>query len=144
MKACVFCQIVAGTLEAAVVYQDQTTLAFLDHRPLRPGHVLVVPRAHVPTLAELDPGQVGPLFGVVQRLAQAVENAMQADGSFVAINIKISQSVPHLHVHVVPRSTGDGLFGKNFVWIRRPYPNQQAMRETQAAISQAVARVALG
>jgi histidine triad (HIT) family protein len=144
VKACIFCQIAAGTLEAAVVMQDETTLAFLDHRPLRPGHVLVVPRIHVPTLAELEPDQVGPLFRVVQRLATAVESAMHADGSFVAINIKISQSVPHLHVHVVPRSTGDGLFGKNFVWIRRPYPSQQAMRQTQVAISQAVERLTPG
>ena len=100
---------------ANVVYSDDSVLAFLDHRPLLPGHVLVVPRTHYETLGDLPPAEVGPLFVIVQRLALAVEQAMHADGSFVAVNIRISQSVPHLHVHVVPRRKGDGLFGQDFL-----------------------------
>jgi histidine triad (HIT) family protein len=134
VKGCIFCDIVAGKVPASVVYSDDTVLAFLDHRPLLPGHVLVVPRTHYETLGDLPPAEVGPLFLTVQRLAVAVEKAMQADGSFVAVNIRISQSVPHLHVHVVPRRKGDGLFGRNFVWMRRPYPSDAAMVETQRAI----------
>jgi histidine triad (HIT) family protein len=140
VATCVFCDIVAGRIPAAVVYDEDAVVAFLDHRPLLPGHVLVVPRTHVATLGELPEDQVGPFFMVVQRLARAVESAMQADGSFVAINIRISQSVPHLHVHVVPRRKGDGLFGKTFQWMRRPYPSEAAMRETQQAILAALAR----
>jgi histidine triad (HIT) family protein len=130
----IFCDIAAGTVSAFRVFESDTLVAFLDHRPLMPGHVLVVPRQHYAVLADLPPSEVGPLFVAVQRLASAVETAMKADGSFVAINIKISQSVPHLHVHVVPRRKGDGLFGKTFQWTRHPYPNEGVMRETQRAI----------
>ena len=138
MAACVFCDIVAGRTAAYSVYDDAGTLAFLDHRPLLPGHVLVVPKTHYETLGDLPPDDVGPLFVAVQRLATAVERAMRADGSFVAINIRISQSVPHLHVHVVPRKKGDGLFGKNFMWTRHPYPSESAIAETQRAIRSAL------
>jgi histidine triad (HIT) family protein len=134
----IFCEIVAGTVPAYKVFESDTLVAFLDHRPLMPGHVLVVPRAHYAVLADMPPSDVGPFFLVVQRLASAVETAMKADGSFIAINIKISQSVPHLHVHVVPRRKGDGLFGKTFQWTRHPYPNEAAMRETQHAIMAAL------
>jgi histidine triad (HIT) family protein len=134
MTTCVFDDIIAGVLPAAVVFDAPHVLAFLDHRPLLPGHVLVVPKQHVETLGELPEADVGPYFLAVQRLARAVEHAMHVDGSFVAINIRISQSVPHLHTHVVPRRKGDGLFGKTFQWMRRPYPSETAMRETQAAI----------
>ena len=140
MATCVFCEIVAGRLPAATVYDDEHVLAFLDHRPLLPGHVLVVPKTHIATLGDLPEDRVGPFFVVVQRLARAVEAGMQADGSFVAINIRISQSVPHLHVHVVPRRKGDGLFGKTFQWMRRPYPSEGAMREAQHVIVAALAR----
>jgi histidine triad (HIT) family protein len=138
VPACVFCDIVARRVPACQVYADADCIAFLDHAPLRPGHVLLVPRTHWPTLGDLPAAQVGPLFLVAQRLALAVERAMQADGSFVALNIKVSQSVPHVHVHVVPRNKGDGLFGRTFQWIRRPYPNQEVMAETQQAIAAAV------
>lgn len=138
MPVCVFDDIIAGRVRAFFVYRDDHTVAFLDHRPLRPGHVLVVPRVHFETLADLPADDVGPLFRVVQRLATAVENGMRADGSFVGVNIKISQSVPHLHVHVVPRLKGDGLFGKTFQWIRRPYPSEGIMVETQRAIEAAL------
>jgi histidine triad (HIT) family protein len=130
----VFDEIIAGTLPAAVVYDQGSVLAFLDHRPLLPGHVLVVPKHHYETLGDLPERDVGPYFLAVQRLARAVEQGMQADGSFVAVNIRISQSVPHLHTHVVPRRRGDGLFGKTFQWMRRPYPSEAAAREAQAAI----------
>jgi histidine triad (HIT) family protein len=140
VAACVFCDIVAGKVPAALVYDDDATLAFLDHRPLLAGHVLVVPKTHFATFVDLPEDQVGPLFVVSQRLARAVEAATDADGSFVAINIRISQSVPHLHVHVVPRRKGDGLFGKTFQWTRHPYPSESALRETQTAIVAALAR----
>ena len=97
-----------------------------------------MPRRHVETLGELPPDLVAPLFTTVQRLAVAVERGMSADGCFVAINIRISQSVPHLHVHVVPRRHGDGLFGKTFQWIRRPYPSEAAIRLAQQAIQAAL------
>ncbi len=134
VKGCVFCDIIAGTVPAYVVYEDSQCMAFLDRAPLMAGHVLVVPRQHVETLGDLPRDQVGPYFETVQRLAQAVEHGMNADGTFVAINIRISQSVPHLHVHIVPRRKNDGLFGKTFQWIRRPYPSESAAREAQAAI----------
>jgi histidine triad (HIT) family protein len=142
MKGCVFCDIVAGVVPAYFVYEDQAVVAFLDHRPLLPGHVLVVPRTHYETLGDLPPAEVGPLFLTVQRLALAVERGLEADGSFVAVNIRISQSVPHLHVHVVPRRKGDGLFGKTFQWMRRPYPSEAAIVETQRAIQAALASAA--
>jgi histidine triad (HIT) family protein len=138
MPGCVFCDIIRGAKPSVRVYEDQESVAFLDHRPLQPGHVLVAPRTHYETLADLPSSEVGPLFLTVQRLAVAVEKGMRADGSFVAINIRISQSVPHLHVHVVPRRKGDGLFGKTFQWIRHPYPSEAAMRETQRAIQAAL------
>jgi histidine triad (HIT) family protein len=134
VKGCIFDDIIAGRIHAYFVYQDDRSVAFLDHRPLLPGHVLVLPRTHYETLADLPRDQIGPLFGAVQRIAVAVEQAMRADGSFVAVNIKISQSVPHLHVHVVPRRKGDGLFSKTFQWMRRPYPSEAAIVETQRSI----------
>ena len=138
MKSCVFCDIVAGTIPAHVVFDDPETLAFLDHSPLMAGHVLVIPKQHYATLGDLPRDEVGPYFLGIQRLAVAIEKAMHADGSFVAANIKISQSVPHLHVHVVPRKKGDGLFGRTFQWMRRPYPSEAAIVETQRAIQAAL------
>jgi histidine triad (HIT) family protein len=135
---CIFCSIIAGHIRAYTVFEDAHAVGFLDHRPLLPGHVLVVPKAHYETLGDLPADLVGPFFQCVQRLAGAVERGLRADGSFVAVNIRISQSVPHLHVHVVPRRHGDGLFGKTFQWIRRPYPNEDAVRQAQTAIIQAI------
>jgi histidine triad (HIT) family protein len=136
--SCVFCDIVAGVVPAYSVFDDSLTLAFLDHHPLLPGHVLVVPKTHYQSLDDLPQAEVGPFFSTVQRIARGVETGMGADGSFVAINIRISQSVPHLHVHVVPRRKGDGLFGKSFQWIRRPYPSESAIRDAQRAIRSAL------
>jgi histidine triad (HIT) family protein len=139
VKECVFDQIIANRIPSYRVYEDDMSVAFLDHRPILPGHVLLVPKTHYATLGDLPAEQVGPLFLAAQRLSGAVEKGLHADGSFVAINIKISQSVPHLHVHIVPRRKGDGLFGKTFQWMRRPYPNEAAMLETQRAIQAALA-----
>jgi histidine triad (HIT) family protein len=133
---CLFCRIAAGTLPAATVVADEQHAAFLDHRPLFHGHVLVVPRRHVETLGDLAPELVAPLFALVQRLSRAVESALDAEGSFVAINNRVSQSVPHLHVHVVPRRRGDGL--KGFFWPRTKYRDAEEM----AAVAEQI-RVAL-
>jgi histidine triad (HIT) family protein len=129
---CVFCDIVAGA-PAALVFEDAEVVAFLDVRPVFPGHVLVAPRAHVETLTDLPSDAVGPYFTVVQRIAGAVERAMKAGGTFVAINNRVSQSVAHLHCHVVPRTKGDGLRG--FFWPRRPYGSPDEMATVAAAIA---------
>ena len=121
--SCLFCGIAAGTIPARVVLADDALVAFLDTGPLLPGHVLIVPRAHHDTLDDLPASLVGPLFATVQRISIAVQAAMLADGSFVAVNTRVSQSVPHLHVHVVPRREKDGLFSPKLVWHRRPYPS---------------------
>ena len=116
---CVFCEIVAGRVAADVVYRDQRSIAFLDRSPLFKGHVLVVPGEHIPTLSDLPALEIEAFFAVVQRVASALPAALGADGSFVAINNVVSQSVPHLHVHVVPRRRKDGLRG--FFWPRERY-----------------------
>ena len=114
-----FCQIVAGELPAHVVLEDDLVMAFLDVRPLFPGHTLLVPKVHHETLADLPDDLVHPVFTQAQRLSRAMETAFGAAGSFVAMNNKVSQSVPHLHVHVVPRNRKDGLRG--FFWPRTKY-----------------------
>ena len=131
VAGCVFCDIIAGAVSAHVVFEDADTMAFLDRAPLMPGHVLVVPRTHIETLGELPLPQVGLLFETVQRIATAVESGMRAEGTFLAINIRISQSVPHLHTHVVPRRRKDGLRG--FFWPRTKYasPDEAAAYATK-------------
>jgi len=116
---CTFCEIVQGDLAAQVVLEDETCLAFLDRRPLFPGHCLLIPRAHIQDLTELPDAMIAPLFANARLLARAMVSGLGADGSFVAINNGVSQSVPHLHVHVVPRRQGDGLRG--FFWPRQKY-----------------------
>ena len=116
---CLFCRIAAGDAPAAVVHADEQTVAFLDVRPVFEGHVLVIPRAHVETLPELPADELVPVMGVVQRICEAVEAGLGAHGTFVAMNNRVSQSVPHLHVHVVPRRRKDGLRG--FFWPRTRY-----------------------
>ena len=118
-RPCTFCAIVAGEVPATRVLEDDGFVAFLDVRPLFPGHTLVVPRPHVEVLTDLPAGDVGPLFDRVRALAAAMEVGLGAQGSFVAVNNRVSQSVPHLHVHVVPRTKGDGLRG--FFWPRQRY-----------------------
>jgi histidine triad (HIT) family protein len=129
---CEFCRIVSGEVEAEVVWRSENTIAFLDHRPLFPGHVLLIPAQHIATLADLPAPQVGPVFQLAQRLERAVEAALNADGTFIAINNKVSQSVPHLHIHIVPRRKGDGL--KGFFWPRRGYDSEEHLREIAARI----------
>jgi histidine triad (HIT) family protein len=135
-KPCVFCAIVAGESPAHVVLDDEAAMAFLDVRPLFPGHVLLVPRQHHETLTDLPPEQVEPLFSRARLLAGAVEEAMGAKGTFVAMNNRVSQSVPHLHVHVVPRTKGDGL--KGFFWPRTRYDGDDHMAATAARIASAL------
>ena len=118
--------------EASIVFEDEISLAFLDHRPLFPGHTLLIPKVHCETLTDLPANLVGPFFANVQRLSGAVERGMQAEGSFVAINNRVSQSVPHLHVHIVPRNKGDGLRG--FFWPRQKYQDEEQIRTVQALI----------
>jgi histidine triad (HIT) family protein len=113
---CVFCDIAARRVAAKIIFEDEISVAFLDHRPLFPGHVLLIPKEHYRTLPELPAELVGPFFVNAQHLTAAVEAAMKAEGSFVAMNNVVSQSVPHLHVHIVPRTKGDGLRG--FFWPR--------------------------
>ena len=115
------------------------SLAFLDHRPIFPGHCLLVPKEHYETLDDLPGSLVGPLFTNVQTLSRAVELGLNADGTFVAINNRISQSVPHLHVHIVPRRRGDGLRG--FFWPRQTYRDDEHIREVQEAIREAIGRI---
>jgi histidine triad (HIT) family protein len=138
MAACLFCSIVAGENPAYLVLDDPIAIAFLDTRPLFPGHVLVIPRGHHETLADLPPELVGPLFERVQRMAGAVQEGMGAAGTFVAMNNTISQSVPHLHVHVVPRNKRDGL--KGFFWPRTTYRDGVHASETVARIRDAYVR----
>lgn len=130
---CLFCRIVSGEVPAVVVFEDDKTLAFLDHRPLFPGHTLLVPREHYETLADLPVEQVEPLFTNAQLLSRVIEVAMDAEGTFVAMNNRVSQSVPHLHVHVVPRRRKDGL--KGFFWPRTKYKSEEEMAVVQQKIS---------
>ena len=129
---CAFCRLLSHPEEAHIVWEDRDTLAFLDNRPLFPGHCLLIPRRHFGTLTDLPPDLVAPLFASARLLCNAVVAAMHAEGSFVAINNTISQSVPHLHVHVVPRKKKDGLRG--FMWPRTTYPTPEIAREVAAAI----------
>lgn len=137
--ACAFCEIVSGRREADVVFEDADAMGFLDHKPLFPGHVLLVPRAHCDTLADVPASLLAPLFGGVQLVARAVERATEAEGIFLAINNRVSQSVPHLHVHVVPRRRDDGLRG--FFWPRRAYSGPEHVASVCEAIRRAVAQL---
>ena len=136
---CLFCRIVSGEVPATVVYEDEVSFAFLDHRPLFPGHTLLVPREHVETLAELPASLVEPYFKAAQLLARAVESGLEAEGTFIAMNNRVSQSVPHLHVHVVPRRRKDGL--KGFFWPRTKYKGEEEMTVVQKKIASALKRI---
>jgi histidine triad (HIT) family protein len=132
---CAFCEVIAGGRPAETVFSDGLVVAFLDHRPVFKGHVLVVPRAHVVTLTDLPVASVGPFFERVQRVTAAVTAGMGADGTFVAVNNVVSQSVAHLHVHVVPRRRKDGLRG--FFWPRVRYASAEEAAEVARAIRDA-------
>jgi histidine triad (HIT) family protein len=136
MADCTFCRIIAGELSAHVVLDDDACMAFLDVRPLFPGHTLLVPREHHETLADLPADQIEPLFTRAQLLSKVMEEALGAAGSFVAINNRVSQSVPHLHVHVVPRNRKDGLRG--FFWPRTKYGSDEEAAAMAAELAAAV------
>ena len=136
---CAFCQIIHSEETASVVFEDSLSLAFLDRRPLFSGHCLLVPKVHYETLADLPAPLIGPLFQNAQLLERAIEEGLGADGTLVAINNHISQSVPHLHIHLVPRHHKDGL--KGFFWPRQRYPDEAALRQVQDTLRAAIARL---
>jgi histidine triad (HIT) family protein len=130
---CAFCRIAAGEEDvASVVLDEPHAVAFLDHRPLFPGHCLLIPREHYETLADLPLELLEPFFSTAQLLSRAIPDAMGKPGSFVAMNNVVSQSVPHLHVHVVPRKPKDGLRG--FFWPRQKYESEKQMTEARDAV----------
>ncbi len=133
---CVFCKIAAGEIPATHVYEDEATVVFLDNNPLFWGHCLICPKEHYDTMLDLPMDTLAPLFGVVQRVGRAVEKGLGAEGSFVCVNNKVSQSVPHLHVHVIPRSKGDGM--KGFFWPRHPYRDKEHEAEVQRLLKKAL------
>lgn len=133
-RPCVFCQALSGELAVDKVWEDESTLAFLDHRPLFPGHVLLIPKRHCVTLIELLPQEVSQLFDRLRVFSQAVPRALQAEGCFVANNNRVSQSVPHVHWHIVPRRKGDGM--KGFFWPRQPYQDEDHLKQVRANIEQ--------
>ena len=134
---CLFCEIVAAREPAEIVYEDEFCQGFLDSKPLFFGHTLIVPKVHYTTLGDLPEGAHGLLFSVVARVSRAVPLAFGAGGTFVAMNNVVSQSVPHLHVHVVPRTKGDGLRG--FFWPRTSYPSAADAAETASSLRRALA-----
>ena len=138
-SACAFCKILRGEVMARIVFEDEISLAFLDHRPVFPGHCLLIPKQHFETLSDLPADLIGPYFTNAQLLSRAVESALEADGTFVAMNNRVSQSVAHLHTHVVPRRRKDGL--KGFFWPRQPYKSEDEAELIQKKIRAAVAEL---
>lgn len=132
MSDCLFCAIAAGSVAAEIVLESEDIVAFLDTRPVFKGHVLLVPRKHVATLPDLPDDLALPFVAAARRLATAMVAGLGAQGSFVCANNVVSQSVPHLHLHVIPRTKGDGLRG--FLWPRVPYDSPQEMAEAAARL----------
>lgn len=130
---CTFCSIAAGEANAEIVFQDAESMAFLDRRPLFPGHCLLISKTHYESMLDLPEDLVGRIFVKAQLLARSVQAVMKAEGTFVAVNNRVSQSVPHFHIHVVPRRRGDGL--KGFFWPRRRYESQEKLVEVQKALA---------
>lgn len=137
--SCLFCRIISGDEPGYVVFEDEVSLGFLDQRPLFPGHCLLVPKAHYPTMNDLPADLISPLFSQAKLLAEAIEKGLQAEGTFVAINNRVSQSVPHLHIHIVPRRKKDGL--KGFFWPRHRYEDHQTMVNMQRTLQATVAQL---
>ncbi len=135
MDNCAFCRIVSGELESYKIYEDEICLAFLDERPVFPGHTLLIPKEHYGTIADLPSRLAGPVFSAVSIIAQAVETGLGADGAFIGINNKVSQRVPHLHVHIIPRHFKDGLRG--FFWPRQKYADEAEARVIQEKLAAA-------
>ncbi len=136
---CIFCRIAVLDLPAHIVYEDRNFIAFLDSHPLFPGHVLLSPREHYVTLLDLPHNMAGDAMTTLQLLAKAVEAALDAEGSFIAINNRVSQTVPHLHIHIVPRRRRDGL--KGFFWPRQKYQDEAAMETVRDAIEREVRKL---
>ena len=134
---CTFCNIIRGSIPSHKVFEDDISLAFLDHRPLFAGHCLFIVKSHLETISDLPEEALGPLFLNVQFLSRAVMQGMNAEGTFVAVNNRVSQSVPHFHVHIVPRRKGDGL--KGFFWPRRAYRDADEIDQTLRALHSAIA-----
>ena len=139
---CAFCKIARGEVSGSSVFEDEASLAFLDHRPLFPGHCLLIPREHFETLRDLPSALAAALFLNARLLAHAMELGLGAEGSFVATNNRVSQSVPHFHIHIVPRRRKDGL--KGFFWPRQKYKDDAARREVQEALKSAIAQLRRG
>lgn len=139
MANCVFCNIIDGSAPAHIVFEDDVSVGFLDTRPLFPGHVLLVPRPHTSTLPDLDPALLPTFFSNVQLLSKAVPLATEAQGSFVAMNNGVSQSVPHLHCHIVPRNKKDGLRG--FFWPRNSYDDANHIEQTRLSIVETLSQL---
>jgi histidine triad (HIT) family protein len=135
---CAFCHIVTGEIAAPIVFAGEQTLVFLDHRPLFPGHCLVIPKTHYETLADLPVELAAALFEQARALAAAMEAGLECDGALVAINNRVSQSVPHVHIHVVPRRKKDGLRG--FFWPRQKYASEAEMERVRKILEEALAR----
>jgi len=140
-QTCAFCKIIRGEEIASIVFENSLSLAFLDHRPLFPGHCLLVPKMHYETLADLPASLVGPLFQNAQLLERAIEEGLTADGTFVALNNRVSQSVPHVHIHLVPRRN-DGL--KGFFWPRQRYQDEAHLQQVRDILRGAIARLQSG
>ncbi|HTN43261.1 MAG TPA: HIT family protein [Nitrospiria bacterium] len=140
-EKCAFCRIIRGETTCHRVFEDGLSLAFLDHRPLLRGHCLLIPKEHYERLEDLPNDRIGPFFKNVQLLARAVEKALNAEGSFVAINTRVSQSIPHLHVHIAPRWRNDGLFSKILVWRRSPYKDRSSIVEARDSIQSTIKRI---
>ena len=138
-EICIFCEIASGRSHAHIVYEDDESLAFLDLHPLFPGHVLLCPREHYETLPDLPMSMAGPMMAKIQLLARAVESSMDAEGTFIAVNNRVSQTVPHLHIHIVPLRRRDGL--KGFFWPRTPYRDEAAKITVCDAIQREVQKL---
>lgn len=136
---CIFCQIASGALPAHIVFQNAHSLAFLDNSPLFPGHVLLCPTEHYETITDVPSALAGPLFEETQLIAKAVESAVDAEGTFIAINNHVSQTVPHLHIHIVPRRRRDGLRG--FFWPRQKYKDDAAREAVRDAIEREIQKL---
>jgi histidine triad (HIT) family protein len=141
-EPCTFCRIIRGEIPAYEVFEDDISMAFLDRRPLFPGHILLIPREHIQTLSDFPVRLIAPFFCNAQLLTRAVEEGLKAEGTFVAINNRVSQSVPHLHIHIVPRRRKDGL--KGFFWPRHPYPDEASILEVQKTLKSALGRLRSG
>ncbi|MGH9628611.1 MAG: HIT family protein [Bryobacteraceae bacterium] len=134
---CVFCKIVSGEIKACKIDEDDKSIVFLDTSPVFHGHCLISPKEHFETLMDVPVARLEPLFSKAQLVARAVEKGLGSDGSFIAINNRVSQTVPHLHVHVIPRKRKDGM--KGFFWPRHKYRDEAHMEETRQALQSAMA-----